>query len=119
MSTTNGFPGFTNAAVGGQGNLADEEIQRFAEHIYQFDSDKVYGTYELSELSKLPKSLFYDGATAKGVYQGLFAYYILGKNGKGPVKYQLSETTEYVQKITPTVSRNPTAANIIKPIYSK
>ena len=114
--TTNGIPGYTNAAGGSQGNLADTDVQRFAEGIYKFDSDKVYGTYELTELSKLPKSLFYEGATSKGVYQGLFAYYILGKNGGGPVKYHLSETTEYVQKITPTASRNPTAANIIKEV---
>jgi hypothetical protein len=105
----------SNAASGSEtANLADDRVQRFATGIYRNEADKTYGTWELSELRFLPKSLFYDGATSKGVYQGLFAYYVLGKRDGGPVKYELSETTEYAKVITPVESRNPTAKRIIE-----
>lgn len=107
--------GFTNAASGNNvDNRADKNVQAFASGIYKFDSDKTYGTFELSELKKLPKSLFYDAATTKGVYQGLFAYHVLGNRGGGPVLYHLSEQTQYAKVITPIESRNPTAKAIIE-----
>jgi hypothetical protein len=80
--------------------------------IFAFPSDKAFATYELSELKYLPKSLFYDAATADGVYRGLFAYYVLG-GSKDRVKYHKSELTQGAEKITPKSSRNPTAKQII------
>lgn len=106
--------GAGNAAAGTQnGSLADPSIQRIATGIYKFDSDKTFGTYEASELKALPKSLFYDGATSDGTPTGLFAYYVLGKSGGSKVPYHLSEKTEYLENVTPLVSRNPTAKAII------
>lgn len=103
----------TNGASSG-GTVADPTVQRFASGIYVSAADKTFATYELSELNDLPKSLFYDAATSDGVYAGLFAYYVLGKNTQGKkVRYDLSETTQYLQEITPRVSRNPTAKMII------
>lgn len=103
----------TNGASSG-GTVADPTVQRFASGIYVSAADKTFATYELSELNDLPKSLFYDAATSDGVYAGLFAYYVLGKNSQGKkVRYDLSETTQYLQEITPRVSRNPTAKMII------
>ncbi len=80
--------------------------------IFAFPSDKAFATYELSELKYLPKSLFYDAATADGVYRGLFAYYVLG-GSKDRVKYHQSELTAGLEKITPKASKNPTAKQII------
>ena len=82
--------------------------------IYRSDADKTFSTYELSELKRLPKSLFYDAATSDGVYRGLFAYYVLGA-GKG-VRYHNSESTQALQEITKIESRNPTASQIIKTV---
>lgn len=88
------------------------QIQKYnTQGIYVSDSDKTFATYELSELKYLPKSLFYDAATSDGVYRGLFAYYVLGKGNS--VEYQKSELNAAVSKITPQVSRNPTAKQII------
>jgi len=88
------------------------DIQKYnTQGIYTFDSDKVFATYELSELKTLPKSLFYDAATSDGVYRGLFAYYVLGRGEN--VKYHQSELNAGVSKITPQASRNPTAKQII------
>lgn len=94
-----------------------DSLQNFGKGIYRFPSDKTYATYELSELKKLPKSLFYDGATSRGVYQGLFAYYVLG--AKEGVPYSESESKEHVEKITPKISRNPTAKAIIDAVSAK
>ena len=102
------------SASGGQ---ALTNIQNFGKGIYRFPGDQTYATYELSELKKLPKSLFYDGATSRGVYQGLFAYYVLG--AKEGVPYAKSETKGHVEKITPKVSRNPTAKAIIDAVSAK
>ncbi len=108
-SIKNGISGVSSG-----GSVADPTVQRFATGIYVSAADKTFATYELSELNDLPKSLFYDAATSDGVYSGLFAYYVLGKNTQGKkVRYDLSETTEYLQEITPRVSRNPTAKMII------
>jgi len=92
-----------------------QDLKTAGKHIFTFESDKVFATYELGELQSLPKSLFYDAATADGAgYAGLFAYYVLGKGAGGKnVKYHLSETTSELQNITPKDSRNPTAAQII------
>lgn len=98
------------------GVIVDSDIQKFAKGIYKSDADKVYATYELSELNSLPKSLFYDAATSKGPYEGLFAYYVLGKNRGSSVRYALSETSEYIDKITTPESRNPTAQQIINTV---
>ena len=93
------------------------DVQDFSsgKHIFKFDSDKVFSTYELSDLVSLPKSLFYDAATADGAgYAGLFAYYVLGKGSGGKnVKYHLSEMTNELKNVTPQESRNPTAYQII------
>jgi len=80
--------------------------------IYASSADKAFATYELSELKYLPKSLFYDAATSDGVYRGLFSYYVLG-GSKDRVRYDLSETKDYLQKITPRESKNPTAKQIM------
>ena len=98
--------------------MADEQfssIQRFGKNIYSNVADKVFATYELSELVSLPKSLFYDAATSDGAgYAGLFGYYILGKGSGGKsVKYHKSETKDELIKVTPKESRNPTAFQII------
>jgi hypothetical protein len=98
------------ASIGG--SVSDPSIQRFATGLYQNASDKEYATYELSEYKSLPKSLFYDAGTAHGAYNGLFAYYVLGK-GRG-VKYHNSESVEGNSVITPIESRNPTARMIIE-----
>jgi hypothetical protein len=92
-----------------------QDFERSGKHIFKFDSDKVFATYQIGELAALPKSLFYDAATADGAgYAGLFAYYVLGKGSGGkPVKYHLSETIDELKKITPQESRNPTAKQII------
>ena len=96
-----------------QGYVIDPDVQRFA-NLYKSDSDKVFATYETSELIALPKSLFYDAATSAGTYNGLFSYYVLGKGGRGKaVPYALSETAAFVPLITPPESRNPTARAII------
>lgn len=90
-------------------------IQKFGKNIFRFDSDKTFATYELSGLAALPKSLFYDAATSDASgFSGLFSYYVLGKgNDGGNVKYHVSEMTDGLEKITPNISRNPTAAQII------
>ena len=93
------------------------DVQDFTsgKHIFKFDSDKVFATYELSDLASLPKSLFYDAATSDGAgYAGLFGYYILGRGASGKnVKYHLSEMTNELKNVTPQESRNPTAYQII------
>lgn len=96
-------------------------VQKFGKNIFAFDSDKTFATYDLSGLVALPKSLFYDAATADGAgFAGLFAYYVLGKSNDGAnVKYHVSEMTESLEKITPKVSRNPTASQIIKTTSAK
>jgi hypothetical protein len=92
-----------------------QDFERSGKNIFKFDSDKVFATYELSDLATLPKSLFYDAATADGAgYAGLFAYYVLGRGAGGQnVKYHLSETTNELKNVTSQESRNPTAAQII------
>lgn len=94
---------------------AVQDFERSGKHIFKFDSDKVFATYQIGELAALPKSLFYDAATADGAgYAGLFGYYVLGKGaGKSPVKYHESETIDELKKITTQESRNPTAFQII------
>ena len=92
-----------------------QDFEKAGKHIFKFDSDKVFATYELGDLQSLPKSLFYDAATADGAgYAGLFGYYVLGRGTGGQkVKYHLSETTEELKNVTPRDSKNPTAAQII------
>ena len=94
------------------------DVQSFGK-IDKSVSDKTYGTYEVNELKKLPKSLFYDGATALGAYQGLFAYYVLGDTPGNKVPYSNSESIEHVNKITPEYSRNPTAKAVIDTVTKK
>jgi hypothetical protein len=98
------------------GIILDSDVQRFAGGIFANEADKTYATFEESELKALPKSLFYDGATSRGPYEGLFAYYVLGKSSGGSVKYALSDKPEYVSKITSKESRNPTAQQIISSV---
>jgi len=102
------------------GTVADSTVQRFATGLYSSESDKVYYTYELSELKALPKSLFYDAATSDGVYSGLFAYYVLGTgSGGSKVPYHKSESVDHLPSITPIESRNPTAKMIIDTVSKK
>ena len=102
----------TNTSSGG--NVADENIQRFASGIYRSAADKTFYTYELSQLRDLPKSLFYDAATSDGIGNGLFSYYVLGSGNIGrKVPYHKSENKEYLPGITSLQSRNPTAKMII------
>lgn len=105
-----------NVTANSQNGFIDPEIQRSVP-LYKFEGDNVWGTFERSELERLPKSYFYDGATALETYRGLFAYYVLGKGGG--VKYQASEKTDALQKITPIASRNPTAKQIIDTVCEK
>jgi hypothetical protein len=114
--TTQGNTPSTTTSSGGS---TVSDIQRFAQGIYSFDSDKTFYTYELSELKALPKSLFYDAATSDGVYRGLFSYYVLGTNRGNKVPYHRSESTQYLQEITPIESRNPTAKMIIETVSKK
>ena len=115
--TTQGTIPATTTSSGGS---TVTDIQRFAQGIYAFESDKTFSTYELSELKSLPKSLFYDAATSDGVYRGLFAYYVLGSNNRGgKVPYHKSETTQYLSSVTPIESRNPTAKMIIDTVSRK
>ena len=111
--------GNTPATTTSSGGNTVSDIQRFAQGIYSFDSDKTFYTYELSELRALPKSLFYDAATSDGVYRGLFSYYVLGTNRGNKVPYHRSESTQYLQEITPIESRNPTAKMIIETVSKK
>ena len=102
------------------GTVADTTVQRFATGLYTSESDKIYYTYELSELKALPKSLFYDAATSDGVYSGLFAYYVLGTGDKGAkVPYHKSESVAHLPSITSIESRNPTAKMIINAVSEK
>jgi hypothetical protein len=73
-----------------------QNFERSGKFIYKSETDKVYSTYQLGDLSALPKSLFYDAATSDGAgYAGLFAYYVLGKGSGGkPAIYHLTETTD-------------------------
>jgi hypothetical protein len=108
--------------VGGgatNGQVLSPEVQKFATGMFKSSADMTFATYELSELKKLPKSLFYDGATATGTYQGLFAYYVLGAKGGASVPYAKSETASQIDKITPSYSRNPTAKAIIDTVSAK
>lgn len=98
-----------NASIG-KANLSDPNIQSIAKNIFSSEADKKFATYELSELKMLPKSLFYDAATADGAFTGLFAYYVLGSGG---IPYHKSDSRDYINKITPIESRNPTAKTII------
>lgn len=108
------------ATTTSSGGSTVSDIQRFAQGIYAFESDKTFSTYELSELKSLPKSLFYDAATSDGVYRGLFAYYVLGTNNRGgKVPYHKSESSQYLPSITPIESRNPTAKMIIDTVSRK
>lgn len=100
----------TNAA---SGSVIDPSIQFVNSPTYQNVGDKVFGTFELSERDRLPKSLFYEAVSATNPYTGLFSYYVLGNN---KVQYHKSETTAGASAITPAVSRNPTAANIINEV---
>jgi hypothetical protein len=92
-----------------EGGKTVSNVQYFPAGIYANPADKTFATYELAEIRSLPKSLFYDAATSDGVGRGLFAYYVLGKG----MDYTISERTQYLQKITPKVSKNPTAKRII------
>ena len=111
--------GNTPATTTSSGGSTVSDIQRFAQGIYSFDSDKTFYTYELSELKALPKSLFYDAATSDGVYRGLFSYYVLGTNRGNKVPYYKSESKTYLPDITPIESRNPTAKMIIDTVSKK
>lgn len=116
-TTTVGFIAPTNTSSGGS---TVTDIQKFAQGIYSFDSDKTFSTYELSEYQRLPKSLFYDAATADGTYRGLFAYYVLGKSQGRNVTYYKSELIEGgLSEITEKESRNPTAKMIIDTVTKK
>lgn len=100
-----------NIATGNE-MLVDLQIQSNNSPTFLNSGDKTFAVYEINELDKLPKSLFYEAASADRPYTGLFAYYVLGKG----IRYDKSETVSASRKITPAPSRNPTAANIIKEV---
>lgn len=96
-----------------EGGEVVSQVQYFTNGvIYTNPADKTFATYELAEIKSLPKSLFYDAATSDGVYRGLFAYYVLGRG----MNYSLTEQNKYLKKVTPQVSRNPTAKQIISTV---
>lgn len=88
--------------------------------IYSFNSDQEYGVFENynDAVSTLPSSLFYEAQSSEDGRSGLFNHYVIGdsKTGAGgrKVTYIKSENFEANQAVTPEVSRNPTAAAIIK-----
>jgi hypothetical protein len=89
-------------------------------NIYSFDSDKEYGVFEnfSDAVTRLPSSLFYEAQSSEDGRLGLFNYYVIGDMktgaGGGKLSYIKSETYANNQKVTPEVSRNPTAQAIIK-----
>jgi hypothetical protein len=99
------------AAVGG---IVDPSIQYTDSPVYTNVGDKTFGSYESGYARDVfPKSLFYEAASADTPYTGLFAYYVLDNKN---VLYHRSETRSALETITPSSSRNPTAANIIKEV---
>lgn len=110
VSNTSGF----------KDNLVDksEEVKK---NIYSFDSDKEYGVFENQSdaVTRLPSSLFYEAQSSEDGRLGLFNYHVIGDvksglGGGGKFSYIKSETYANNQKISPDVSRNPTAQAIIK-----
>lgn len=89
--------------------------------IFEMNSDKEYAVFEdaRSAVQTLPQSLFYENTTEQRGLTGLFNYYTLGDTksvaalGGGKLSYIHSERRESNQAVTPDVSRNPTAHNII------
>ena len=101
-------------------NLADRS-EAVKKNIYSFNSDKEYGVFENSSdaVTRLPSSLFYEAQSSEDGRLGLFNYYVIGDlksgiGGGGKFSYIKSETYANNQKVTPEISRNPTAQAIIK-----
>lgn len=104
----------TKASIGANTNIVDSETQYTGAPTYTNAGDKTFGVYEDGYAkNRFPKSLFYEAASADTPYTGLFAYYVLDNRS---VQYHLSETKSALETVTPGVSRNPTAANIIKEV---
>jgi hypothetical protein len=90
-------------------------------NIYSFNSDKEYGVFENQSdaVTRLPSSLFYEAQSSEDGRLGLFNYYVIGDlkgaaGTGGKLRYDQSERYSHNQKVTPEISRNPTAQAIIK-----
>ena len=100
-------------------NSAGGDTSQTQPFLYKTDGDKAFATYESAEGAKfLPNSLFYEGGLPQNSVDGLFNYFIAGR--KDPAKsytfYMNSETKDFVDEVTPFVSRNPTANQIMTTI---
>jgi hypothetical protein len=110
VSTTSGF----------KDDLVDRS-EVVKKNIYSFNSDKEYGVFENQSdaVTRLPSSLFYEAQSSEDGRLGLFNYHVIGdlksgEGGGGKMSYIKSETYANNQRVTPEVSRNPTAQAIIK-----
>lgn len=111
-------------AVSNTGGFKDDLVDRsevVKKNIYSFDSDKEYGVFENQSdaVTRLPSSLFYEAQSSEDGRLGLFNYHVIGDikaglGGGGKFNYIKSETYANNQKVTPEISRNPTAQAIIK-----
>jgi hypothetical protein len=122
-NTSSTLNGGVNEIATSTSNRADNSFDKTSlveKNIYQFDSDKMYGVWEpIDAKSKLPGSLFYEAQSSEDGRSGLFNYYVLGNlksgsGGSGKLNYIKSETFSMNKAVTPEISRNPTAHNIIK-----
>ena len=110
--------------VSATSGLKDDLVDRSEatkKNIYSFDSDKEYGVFENQSdaVTRLPSSLFYEAQSSEDGRLGLFNYHVIGDmkaglGGGGKFNYIKSETYANNQKVTPEISRNPTAQAIIK-----
>jgi hypothetical protein len=89
-------------------------------NVYGFNSDREYGVFENQSdaVTRLPSSLFYEAQSSEDGRLGLFNYHVIGdlkasEGGGGKMSYIKSETYANNQRVTPEVSRNPTAQAII------
>ena len=109
-----------SATSGFKDDLVDRS-EATKKNIYSFDSDKEYGVFENQSdaVTRLPSSLFYEAQSSEDGRLGLFNYHVIGDmkaglGGGGKFNYIKSETYANNQKVTPEISRNPTAQAIIK-----
>jgi hypothetical protein len=119
-------PGSTKQIIGVSSNAkGDKAILEKPSNVYSFNSDLEYAAFEdpTDAVKTLPNSLFYEAHSYEDGRTGLFNYYVIGdaKSGASDSKsgttnkftYFESELRENNQKVTPDVSRNPTAKAII------
>lgn len=121
-NSLNSFQGI-NTVINTTSKYVDKAIDKTSEidrNIYRTVSDTEYGVFENVNEAKstLPGSLFYEAQTSEDGRSGLFNYYVIGDarsaEGGGKFTYIKSETYQMNRMVTPEVSRNPTAHNIIE-----